>query len=103
MPRIQSRRWMLRFGKAVALAAVSTLLVVPSAQAATTDTATAAASPGPYLVGAPITYTSTTPCTVSCRLIWTYLNGTRLGVKLGEGQSVTTSFSSPGVKSVQLR
>ena len=58
---------------------------------------------GPYLVGAPITFTSTNPCTVACRLIWTYRNGTRLGVALGEGTSVTPSFSTPGLKTVELR
>ena len=50
-----------------------------------------------------ITFTSTTPCTVACRLIWTYRNGTRLGDALGEGTSVTTSFSTPGLKTVELR
>jgi hypothetical protein len=91
------------FGRLVALAAVLVLLAVPAAQAATTDTATAQASPGPYLVGQPITFTSTTPCTVPCRLVWTFLNGTRLGDALGEGTSVTTSFATPGLKTVELR
>ena len=91
------------YGKLAAIAALLTLLVVPLARAATTDTATAAASPGPYLVGSPITFTSTTPCTVSCRLTWTFLNGTRLGDKLGEGESVVTTFSTPGLKTVELR
>src|SRR3954454_14916126 len=90
-------------GRFVAIAAALGLLFVPATQAATTDTATAAASPGPYLVGEPITFTSTTPCTVACRLIWTFLNGTRLGDALGEGTSVTTSFDTPGLKKVELR
>ena len=51
----------------------------------------------------PITFTSTTPCTVLCRLIWTYLNGTRLGDRIGEGENVQQSFSTPGWKTVQLR
>ena len=51
------------FGKLAALAALLTLLVVPLARAATTDTATAEAAPGPYFVGSPITFTSTTPST----------------------------------------
>jgi hypothetical protein len=92
-----------RLGKLATIAALLTLLVAPMARAATTDTATAAASPPPYLVGVPITFTSTTPCTVSCRLTWTFLNGTRLGDKLGEGESVVTSFSTPGLKTVELR
>ncbi len=90
----------------VAIAAVLGVLgvlSVPAAQAATADTATAQASPGPYLVGEPITFTSTTPCTDACRLFWTFLNGTRLGDALGEGTSVTTSFDTPGLKSVELR
>ena len=91
------------FGKLAAIAAVFALFVVPVARASTTDTATAAASPGPYVVDQPITFTSTTPCTTSCRLIWTYLNGTRLGDKVGEGVSVEQSFSTPGWKTVQLR
>src|SRR5947199_10441692 len=85
-----------------ATAAVLALLAVPSASAATTDTATAEASPGPYLVNVPITFTSTTPCTVNCRLIWTYLNGTRLGDKIGEGVSVSMAFPTPGLKTVEL-
>lgn len=90
-------------GKVTALVAVLTLLVVPLARAATTDTATAEASPGPYFVGQPITFTSTTPCTVNCRLTWKYLNGTRLGDQIGEGVSVQDTFSTPGLKTVQLR
>jgi hypothetical protein len=92
------------FGRIAAIAAALALLVAaPTALAATKDTATAQASPGPYQVGEPITFTSTTPCTTACRLIWTYLNGTRLGDQLGEGVSVVTSFSTPGWKTVQLR
>jgi hypothetical protein len=90
-------------GKLFAFAVVLTVLAVPTAQAATTDTATAVASDGPYLVDTPITFTSTTPCTTACRLTWKYLSGTRLGDQLGEGVSVTTAFSTPGVKTVQLR
>jgi hypothetical protein len=90
------------FGKLAALAALLTLLVAPVARAATTDNATAVAEPGPYLVGSPITFTSTTPCTVACRLIWKYLSGTRLGVQMGEGVSVQRTFSTPGLKTVQL-
>ncbi len=92
--------------KLVAIAAVLgalAVLHVPAAQAATADTATAQASPGPYVIGKPITFTSTTPCTVACRLVWKLLDGTRLGDALGEGTSVTASFESPGVKTVQLR
>jgi HYR domain len=91
------------YGKLAAIAAFFALLVVPVAHGATTDIATAQASPGPYLVGSPITFTSTTPCTVPCRLVWTYLNGTRLGDSLGEGDSVVTSFATPGLKTVELR
>lgn len=91
------------FGRLAALAAVFALFVVPVARASTTDTATAAAEPGPYFVDKPITFTSTTPCTTSCRLIWTYLNGTRLGDKIGEGENVQQAFSTPGWKTVQLR
>jgi len=90
------------FRKLAALAALLTLLVAPVARAATTDIATAEAAPGPYLVGSPITFTSTTPCTVSCRLLWKYLSGTRLGEQMGEGVSVQRSFSTPGLKTVQL-
>jgi len=90
------------FGKLAALAALLTLLVVPLARAATTDTATAEAAPGPYFVGSPITFTSTTPSTTSCRLIWKYLSGTRLGEQMGEGVSVQRVFSTPGLKTVQL-
>jgi len=90
------------FGKLAAIAAVISLFAVPVAHAATTDTATAEASPGPYTVDTPITFTSTTPCTVPCRLIWTFLNGTRLGDKIGEGVSVQQSFATPGLKTVQL-
>ena len=90
------------FGKIAALALVISLFVVPLARGATTDTASAIASPGPYFVNVPITFTSTTPCSVPCRLIWTYLNGTRLGDRIGEGESVQTTFTTPGVKTVQL-
>src|SRR4029077_13658926 len=78
------------------------LFAVPVAQAATTDTATAVASPGPYTVNTPITFTSKTPCTVNCRLIWTFLDGSRLGDRIGEGVSVQQAFATPGVKTVQL-
>lgn len=90
--------------KLAPLTVLLTLLAlgVPSALAATKDTATAEASPGPYFVGEPITFTSTTPCTVACRLTWTQLNGTRLGDRIGEGVAVTTSFSTPGLKTVEL-
>ena len=90
------------FGKFAALAVVLSLFLVPVAQGATTDIASASASAGPYLVNVPITFTSTTPCTVNCRLIWTFLNGTRLGDKIGEGESVQMAFPTPGVKTVQL-
>jgi HYR domain len=90
------------FGKIAAFAVVLSLFVVPLARGATTDTASAIASPGPYFVGVPITFTSTTPCSVPCQLIWTYLNGTRLGDRIGLGDSVTTTFTTPGVKTVQL-
>jgi hypothetical protein len=90
-------------GRLAALTVLLALLAVPSAQAATTDQATAVASPGPYLVDTPITFTSTTPCTTACRLTWKFLNGTRLGDQLGEGVSVQTSFPTPGVKTVELR
>jgi hypothetical protein len=86
----------------IATAASAGLLAAPGTHAATTDTATATASPGPYLVGAPITFTSTTACTVPCRLIWRYLDGSRLGVQLGEGTSVQKAFDSEGLKTVQL-
>lgn len=86
-----------------AAAAALTLLAAPAALAATADTATAEASPGPYLVDAPITFTSTTPCTTACRLTWTFLNGTRLGDQLGEGVSVSTAFATSGLKTVELR
>src|SRR6478609_6391414 len=95
------RRW--RIGAILTIAVLLGMLHVSTAQAATSDSATATASPGPYLVGQPITFTSTNPCTVACRLIWTYLNGTRLGDALGEGTGVTTSFSTPGLKTVELR
>lgn len=92
------------FRKLAPITAVLTLLAfgAPTALAATQDTATAAASPGPYFVGEPITFTSTTPCTVACRLTWTYLNGTRLGERLGEGVSVAKTFETPGLKTVEL-
>src|SRR3954466_14963146 len=78
------------------------MLVVPGAQAATADIATAEASPGPYLVDTPITLTSTTPCTISCRLIWTELTGTRLGDRIDEGEIVHASFSTVGWHTVKL-
>jgi hypothetical protein len=85
-------------------AALALLAIAPSTSvAATTDTATAEASPGPYLVGQPITFTSTTPCTTACRLTWRFLDGSRLGDQLGEGVSVTTTFATPGLKTVELR
>ncbi len=90
-------------GRIVVIAAVLGFVPVAAAHAATADVATAQATPGPYVVGEPITFTSTTPCTAACRLIWTYLDGTRLGDALGEGENVTTSFATPGLKTVRLR
>lgn len=90
-------------GKLAAITVALTVLAVPTASAATTDTATAVAAPGPYLVDAPVTFTSTTPCTTACRLTWKYLDGTRLGEQIGEGVSVARSFSTPGSKTVELR
>jgi HYR domain-containing protein len=86
----------------VALAAAFVVLAVPTARAATKDVATAEASPGPYFVGEPITFTSTTSCTVNCSLIWEYLNGTRLRVHVGNGPQVPYTFNEPGVKIVRL-
>jgi hypothetical protein len=59
------------FGRLSALAAVISLFLVAVAHGATTDTASATASPGTYVVNEPITFTSTTPCTVLCSQIWT--------------------------------
>src|SRR5437763_17089025 len=89
-----------------ATAAVLALLAVPSASAATTDTATMAVSAvaATYHVGDKITFTSTTPCTVLCRRIWKSftVGGPHLGEQLGEGESVTHVFTTPGLKTVQL-
>jgi HYR domain-containing protein len=90
-------------GKVLAVAAAITLVVTPTSLAATKDTASAEASPGPYFVGEPITFTSTTPCTTACGLTWTYLSGTRLGERVGVGEKVSKTFSTPGLKTVQLK
>jgi hypothetical protein len=82
------------FGRLSALAAVISLFLVAVAHGATTDTASATASPGTYVVNEPITFTSTTPCTVLCSQIWTFLDGSRLGDKIGEGESVQMSFTA---------
>ncbi|MFL5926185.1 MAG: HYR domain-containing protein [Gaiellaceae bacterium] len=89
------------FGKLAVLGLVLGLFFIPVAQGATTDTAKATVSPGPYVVGVPITLTSS-PCTVLCQQIWTFLNGTRLGDRIGVGEQVNVTFDTPGLKTIEL-
>src|SRR4051794_24275654 len=99
-PPTPSRRTLV-FGKLAVLGLVLGLFFVPVAQGATTDTAKATVSPGPYVVGHPITLTSS-PCTVLCQQIWTFLNGTRLGDRIGVGEQVSVTFDTPGLKTIEL-
>src|SRR4051794_24098366 len=87
--------------------AVLVLLAVPTAQAATADTATISVSPAPYHVGDLITFTtSPTPCTVNCRLIWRFFTdgGPHLGQQLGADNltEVKHAFTTPGIYTAQL-
>ena len=73
--------------------------------AATVDTAAASVDPAIALVGQPITFTSTNPCTIVCSLTWRRpdIGIARFGgVIVGEGQQFTMSFPQPGTYEVVL-
>ena len=68
--------------------------------AATADTAAASVDPAIALVGAPVTFTSTNPCTVACSLTWRRpdLGIARFGgVIVGRGEQITLTFAEPGI------
>ena len=57
------------------------------------------------LVGEPITFTSTNPCTVACSLTWRRpdIGLARFGgVIVGQGEQITLSFAQPGSYQVVL-
>ena len=67
--------------------------------AATADTAVASVSPAIALVGDPVTFTSTNPCTVACSLTWRQpdLGIVRFGgMIVGQGEQITLTFAQPG-------
>ncbi len=73
--------------------------------AATVDTAAASVNPAIALVGQPVTFTSTNPCTIACSLTWRRpdIGIARFGgVIVGQGQQFTMSFPQPGTYEVVL-
>ena len=73
--------------------------------AATVDTAAASVDPAIALVGQPVTFTSTNPCTIVCSLTWRRpdIGIARFGgVIVGQGQQFTMSFPQPGTYEVVL-
>ena len=44
----------------------------------------------------------TTRCTVACQNTWKWCNGSRLGVQIGSGYTVTRSWLPTGVKTVTV-
>jgi hypothetical protein len=102
--------------KAVAAIVAATALAIPvSAAAATADSARAVASsasggsstasPNNIVsarVGEIVKFTQTTACTVACQNTWTWRDGSRLGVRMGSGYTVTRSWPTTGVKTVTV-
>ena len=73
--------------------------------AATADIAAASVNPDIALVGQPVTFTSTNPCTTACSLTWRRpdIGLARFGgVIVGRGEQFTLSFAEPGVYQVVL-
>lgn len=84
------------------VAALAALVTAAPSQAATVDTATASSSVATAHVGEVVTFTSTTPCTVACRLTWTWREGSRLGWRMGEGQTIRYVFTKVDTGIIQL-
>ena len=70
------------------------------AYGATQDVADAT-GPATVSLNQPATFTAG-KCTAACRLTWVWFNGTRLGTRMGEGQSLTYSFNRTGIQTVRL-
>ena len=89
----------------IAVVPIAVLTLWGMSDAATTDTAAATVDPPVALVGAPITFTSTNPCTTACSLTWRRpdIGLTRFGgVIVGRGDQFTMSFPDPGTYEVVL-
>jgi hypothetical protein len=83
----------------LATVSVGVLAMWGRSDAATADTAAASVSPAIALVGDPVTFTSTNPCTVACGLTWRRpdLGIPRFGgVIVGQGEQITLTFATPG-------
>ena len=73
--------------------------------AATADTAAASVDRAIALVGDPVTFTSTNPCTITCSLSWRRpdLGIARFGgVIVGRGEQITLTFAGPGTYQLVL-
>jgi hypothetical protein len=92
---------------AVILAVFSIMVLVPTdrSSAATADIAAASVDPPTALIGQPVTFTSTKPCTIACALTWRRpdLGIPRFGGQIvGNGESITLTFPEPGTYEVVL-
>jgi hypothetical protein len=90
---------------ALALVPIGVVSVWELSDAATTDTAAASVDRTTALVGEPVVFTSTNPCTTACSLTWRRpdIGLVRFGgVIVGRGEQITLSFAQPGSYQVVL-
>ena len=90
---------------ALALVPIGVVSLWELSDAATTDTAAASVDRTTALVGEPVVFTSTNPCTTACSLTWRRpdIGLVRFGgVIVGRGEQITLSFALPGSYQVVL-
>lgn len=82
----------------LAVVPIGVLALGEQADAATLDSAAATVDRAVAVVGEPVTFTSTNPCTVACSLTWRRpdIGLTRFGgVIVGRGEQISLSFAEP--------
>ena len=88
-----------------AVVPIGVLALWELSDAATVDTAAASVDKATALVGEPVTFTSTNPCTTACSLTWRRpdIGLVRFGgVIVGRGEQFSMSFAAPGTYQVVL-
>ena len=89
----------------LAVVPIGVLALWELSDAATVDTAAASVDKTTALVGEPVTFTSTNPCTTACSLTWRRpdIGLVRFGgVVVGRGEQFSMSFAAPGSYEVVL-
>ena len=90
---------------ALALVPIGVVSLWELSDAATTDTAAASVDRTTAVVGEPVVFTSTNPCTTACSLTWRRpdIGLVRFGgVIVGRGEQITLTFGEPGSYQVVL-